>query len=584
MSPLWWLPGAGTGAPWVIRARAWQRTILTGDDPAATLAVSSDVATGLRTLFHPDAFGQASSIEANVSFDTVGDGWAGVFVQASDEGSAFSGLTFMINPARNQVRLAAYANGQVTSAKSLSYDFTLQAKTIYELTLTSAGDGVLRGFLDQINVISMRAVDGWPTEGFAGLLTDGISASFSIVQFTALTPATAASRTINSLLMPYGDGATVDSISLTPFRWHKRRGIPPWQYVSKQPEGPGSLAGANLPNPPRPIPPAVWRGEASANSDQIAVDGRIWFFMRGNARINNKVGTARVGTLYLDTTKFDGMHYVDPNVGTETTKGGKYILSSTVSGSKDDPATNLNSPSTAYVGQGLLLFLGRGSKDNAKPPVTDTVFSRFDTKAGKWVNSVAMPTSWNDDPITTRLRATPEIVSLRDPDTDEFQAVVFGEVGKAGSAFMGTALATNLTSGTPGLVPGSLKTVLQRPDQGSFYGFRVMFDNGIYYMHYNDGPLLGDDWPDRFDLGFAVDPYAGPWALNLDTTQPDSTYFTRGSEFEPDNGAMWQGNMFKHRGHYYLYYENIHAIGDVDDPYANASDPEDGSRVGYATA
>ncbi len=42
--------------------------------------------------------------------------------------------------------------------------------------------------------------------------------------------------------------------------------------------------------------------------------------------------------------------------------------------------------------------------------------------------------------------------------------------------------------------------------------------------------------------------------------------------------------MFKHRGRYYLYYENFHAVDDVDQPYQSYSNPQAGSRVGFATA
>jgi hypothetical protein len=42
--------------------------------------------------------------------------------------------------------------------------------------------------------------------------------------------------------------------------------------------------------------------------------------------------------------------------------------------------------------------------------------------------------------------------------------------------------------------------------------------------------------------------------------------------------------MVKHRGCYYLYYENFHAIHDVDTAYAEYANPQVGSRLGYATA
>ena len=85
-------------------------------------------------------------------------------------------------------------------------------------------------------------------------------------------------------------------------------------------------------------------------------------------------------------------------------------------------------------------------------------------------------------------------------------------------------------------------------------------------------------------LAAALNPYAGPWVVNPTTAHPGSSYFQRGTELEPDNGATWQGAMFKHRGCYYLYYENYHSIGDVDRQYGDLADPQAGSRVGFATA
>jgi hypothetical protein len=136
----------------------------------------------------------------------------------------------------------------------------------------------------------------------------------------------------------------------------------------------------------------------------------------------------------------------------------------------------------------------------------------------------------------------------------------------------------------PSLAAGApIRTSLSRASGGAIYGFRVMFDNGVYYLHYNDGPQV-PDWPDRFVLAATLDPYAGPWVANPETTPADSTYFRRGGPLEPDNAAIWQGTMFKHRGRYYLYYENYHAIDDVDHAYGDYANPQVGSRVGFATA
>jgi len=116
------------------------------------------------------------------------------------------------------------------------------------------------------------------------------------------------------------------------------------------------------------------------------------------------------------------------------------------------------------------------------------------------------------------------------------------------------------------------------------YGQRVLFDNGIYFMNYNAGSSpekLRHDWPDRFRLASSLHPYSGAWHESGDNDRP---YFTRGGEFDFDNAAIWQGAMLKYRGRYYLYYENFHAIDDVDQAYQNYDDIHAGSRVGYATA
>ena len=149
---------------------------------------------------------------------------------------------------------------------------------------------------------------------------------------------------------------------------------------------------------------------------------------------------------------------------------------------------------------------------------------------------------------------------------------------------MATALLEEVTTGVPALVPGMpVHESLARPSGRAIYGFRVLFDNGIYYLHYNEGPDV-PDWPVRFVLAAAIDPYAGPWVVSPSTLPDTSTYFRRGGALHPDNGAIWQGTMVKHRGQYYLYYEAYHSIGDVDTPYLDYADRQAGSRVGFATA
>jgi hypothetical protein len=297
--------------------------------------------------------------------------------------------------------------------------------------------------------------------------------------------------------------------------------------------------------------------------------------MRGNPRIDDVPGSARIGMLHKPVTAFDGVHFVDPNEHTRRIRGGGSLLTGSGIGPIEPSGTHqpdLNSPASAYVGSGMLLFLGRESGTEIGQLIGETVYAHFDLGTGRWTSPVATPVDWSDDlPLSKRLRATPEIISLRDPVTDGYQAVVFQQVGLDGAAFMGTAMVDNVLDGVPRLAPGlPVHASLSRPGRGAIYGFRVMFDNGIYYLHYNDGPQV-PDWPDHF-------------VANADTAQDDSTYFHRGSPDEPDNGAIWQGTMFKLRGHYYLYYECYHSIGDVDAPYADYGALQAGSRLGFATA
>ena len=301
--------------------------------------------------------------------------------------------------------------------------------------------------------------------------------------------------------------------------------------------------------------------------------------------------------LHSEVAAFDAIHFTDPNEATGLTSGGPLLLtgapnseSAFAPGSKQ-----LNAPSTAYVGDGLLLFFGREGRlvETGQDGYGDAVYAHFDVRAGSWQQDEPQSLVWpqaggSATPTQTvakrQLHGSPEIVSLRNPDDDRYQAVIFQQTGPANEAVMATGLLDNVSSGEPTLAAGlPILTSLSRAAGGPIYGFRVMFDNGIYYLHYNDGPEV-PDWPDRFVLAATLDPYAGPWVASPTTNTADSTYFRRGTELEPDNGAIWQGCMFKHRGRYYLYYENYHSIDDVDSQYENYADPQAGSRVGFATA
>jgi concanavalin A-like lectin/glucanase superfamily protein len=622
-APMLWRAGTAGGA-WSHQEMSWQRPDAVGDDPASRRALFQGTRSGRHPAYHPDAYGQASSIEAGVAFGSAVDGWAGMFIHSPQVGGDFSGLTFMMNPAQGLLRLARFEAGRVTAAKALPYDFPMAARTTYEMTLTNAGDGIVRGFIDGSNVISLRTEPDWLAQGYAGMLTDGAAAFFSNLHFCALTPVAEASRAIRMREIRYGDGADVAAVALVPFQWHKRPGLLPWQYTHKRPEPPGTIAGADTVFPVRPIGPAAWRAEDSANSDVITLGGQVLYFMRGNPRVDDRAGAARIGVLYGDVTAFDGIHFTDPNAALGNLTGGTLLVGEVVPDAPilptGEPAIRqLNAPSTAYVGNGQVLFLARdfSHASGARPPYDSVVFSRFDVTTGRWEHSVPRHLPWGEQPAsepattagsgagpsatgpagtvgagevgTSRpgrppIHGSPEVLSLRDPDLDAYQAVVFQQTGSPDAAVMATAMLANVTAGIPALAPGMpVHTSLSRPSGKAIYGFRVMFDNGIYYLHYNEGPVV-PDWPDRFVLAAALDPYAGPWIASPTTLPEDSTYFRRGSEFEPDNGAIWQGTMFKHRGRYYHYYECYHSLDDVDAPYENYSEPQAGSRVGFATA
>ncbi|MGI8577639.1 MAG: LamG-like jellyroll fold domain-containing protein [Nocardioidaceae bacterium] len=593
-APMWWRP-ASDAARWSHQTKPGAASNATGADPAERQSLHQSVPTGLSALYHPDAFGQASSIEAGISFATAVDGWAGVFVLSPSPSSDFTGCSFAINPARRQLRIAQVGKGLIAAAKTLPYDFATGAATTYELTLTAAGDGVLRGFVDGNNMISMRVRADAATQGYAGPFTEGIAAYFDALHFTALTPATSTSRNIQTQVLSYGAGAGYAALELGPFRWHKRPGLPPWQYRTRDPEPPGNIAGAQTAVPQRPIAPAYWRSEDSANSDVITVDDRILCFLRGNARVDGVVSSGRIGVLHTTVDQFDGIHFSDPDRGNENLAAAMLLQGSLFNA--DVPTSSpgrftLNSPASAYIGAGRLLFFAK-EKRATMELVTDyrrLAYAYYDVRANQWMHSSASYVDWSAmDAADSRshpsgIDGSPEVVSLRDPDDDAYTVVLYHQTMAGGRPVMAMTGLRPDDHGVPALDPG-LPTVtsIGRPSHKSIYGFRVMFDNGIYYLHYNEGPNV-PDWPDHFVLAAALDPYGGPWFVNPSTDGPHATYFRRGSEFEPDNGAIWQGTMFKHRGHYYLYYEDYHSTGDVDAPYRNYNDPQAGSRVGYATA
>lgn len=94
---------------------------------------------------------------------------------------------------------------------------------------------------------------------------------------------------------------------------------------------------------------------------------------------------------------------------------------------------------------------------------------------------------------------------------------------------------------------------------------------------------LDKDWPDRFELFTSIDPYASPWCGSYDNSNSQKPYFSRGGEFDPDNGAIWAGEIYKYRNNYFIYYENYHSIDNVNKLYEKYNDIQSGSRLGFAT-
>lgn len=589
--PLLWRTGADSrfrgGVSWSLRRRDWVDTAPTGADPETAFALWQHDPRDLHTAYHPDAYGHGSSIEAELTFPAMLDGWAGVFVWADDPDHLLSGVSFMLNPAWRLLRIARHIGGRVDTAKTLRHDFPLRAEQAYQLTLTAGPRGLMQGFVDGINVISLRAGSDWPTRGYAGLATSDARACFANVHVTALTPATGQSRVVRTSLVRLGDGVTATS-TLTPFRWHKRRGLPPWCFTSKSPEPPGNIAGADTAEPQRPIAPASWRSEDSANTDIVTLDRRVLLFLRGDPRIDELPGVARVGVLSLPADAFDGIHFHDPN---RHLVGGTVISSESRAGATRPfraGSYNLNAPSTAYIGSGRLAFFGNRSSRDAAGIRTGShvVFATYDAESGAWEQPEPRPVPWSSrqSPALREVHGSPEVVGLRDPDHDRWQLVLLQQTGEPGRCEMVTLLLDTSGAADPVPVPhGLVHTGVARESGDSIYGFRVLFDNGIYYLHFNDGPHV-PDWPDRFVLAATLDPTTGPWHVCAATAGPDAAYFQRGGPFDPDNGAIWQGAMFKTGGHYYLYYENYHSIGNVDQQYADYDAPQAGSRLGFATA
>jgi len=604
--PLWlWRPGTA-GAGWRYAHKPWEddgRGL--GDSGTQRRSLEQTALDGRHLLFHPDASGERASVEAGVSFARAQDGWAGVFLQAAGPSAALSGHTFTLNPAANALRLATLVNGEVVASKTLPYDFALRPERTYTVTLTALSDGVLRGYVDGHNLISLRLPEDSSTGGFAGLMTEGASAHFDDVHFSALTPATPESRRVQARLFSDGSAqaAGYAAFSFNAFRWAKRYGLLPWERTYKYPEPPGAIFGADN-GTVRPNPPQFWRSHDAANSEVLLVDGTVYYFMRGNPHIRGSHGPAAIGVLSAPSDAFTGIHFRDHSARitdldrAELLRGHEDLVPEEA---RDWPPRDarfqVNDQSAVYL-DGKLVVMAREFRNSQAgyPWFRRLVFGTYEVGEGSWAAHEGRPVAWSGPPDPSDpfspfqgIDATPELTVLRDPVTDEDVIFLFHHHEALGGVPVTGVTGLRLEGDDLVLHPGyPTREGYRKLDADSIYGERVLFDNGIYYLHVNAGPdfdytKLGGDWPDRFQLASTLHPYRGPWVRSADNGRPERPYFTRGGEFDFDNAAIWQGTMFKHRGRYYLYYETYHAIANVDQPYELYDDLQTGSRVGYAT-
>jgi len=602
-----WRSGS-QGSDWGYAIKRWEDDGgILGDSGLSRRSLKQRAAQGRHTLYHPDAYGGMSSLEAGVSFEEVADGWAGVFTGSpAAPGEGFSGHTFTLNPAANSMRLEAVRDGEVVASKVLPYDFTLQAETTYTLTLTATNDGVLRGYLDGHNLISLALTgDATSGQGFAGLLTENTAAHFDDVHFTALTPATAESRLIQQRLFADAQmpGATIgyEDLSLSAFRWKKRYGLLPWQRTFRDPQPPGSIFGADD-GVERPNPPAFWRSNDSGVSQVLKVDGTIYKVMRGNPHIRGISGVALIGTVIADAATFDGIHFEDQNAGVTDLDEGNLLQGHpdpAPAYAKDTPPRDqrfqVNDQGCSYL-NGKILCVAREFRNtrSSYPWFRRLVFGIYDVASQRWETPEVKTVAWSSqtdpaDPFSefAGLDATPEITALRDPQTDDY-AIFLYHVWRTEAGVPTTGVTGLRLEGEDLVLHDAYPTrsTYTKPDGDAIYGERISYDNGIYYMHYNAGSdpsKLRMDWPDRLHLASSLHPYEGPWTTSADNENPDRPYFARGDEYDLDNAAIWSGYIFKDRNRYYLYYELYHSLRNVNQPYEFYNNLQTGSRVGYAT-
>lgn len=550
---------------------------------------------GFHVLVHPDAFGISSSIEAGIVFDSSQDGWSGIVTNADAYSSAFSGITFSMNPKRNQFRMAVYKQGKITAVKYAAYDFPIKSYQRYTLTL-SVYQGILKGFVDGNSVLAMEFNEELK-KGCGGLFSENCSAGFDDIHFTALTPAVKNSRVLQTKIFT-GAPKNIEQLSYThfsynAFRWKKRYGLLPWKRTFKVPEPAGNIFGPDK-DVQRPNSAQSWRSEDSANSDIILVDGMMYYSMRGNPDLGGPHGNAAIGMLSIGQSKFDGIHFHDLNADSLMDKKigllHGHIDNNEICSDKPPRHNRLqvNDQGMVYI-DGKILIMAREFRNRVKdfPKFKRLVFGLFDIQTKRWVSNEPFLVEWSSmDPDNCfdqfkGINATPEIFSIKNPQTDETIILLYYTEFKnsmvIGLRFDGEKL--TLHPDYPS------KQSFIKADDDRVYGQRIFFDNGIYYMHVNAGSSkdkLRYDWPDRFQLLTALDPYSGPWVESSENTNILRPYFTRGNKNDPDNAAIWQGTIFKHRNQYFLYYENYHAVKNIDNPYDLYDNVHSGSRVGFA--
>ena len=560
---------------------------------------------GVRLITHPDAKGINSSLESVVSVDSIVDGWIGIFVNSPDfKSDSFSGHSFMINYKLNKLRLAIHDDGKIVNYKLLNNDFHFKPKLMYQLTLSFV-NGMLKGFVDNRNVISMKTSIS-VSPGYAGLMTTDARAWFDDIHFNALTPPEEVSRKIMVRLIDIDPQLTISKPGLSAFRWEKRYGLLPWNRDYKNPEPPGNIFGPDE-KTPRPNPSAHWRSEDAANSAVIHVNGTFYYFMRGNPDIHGMHGNAQIGVLWKEADEFDGLHFFDPALDPEfkkntllkghrdTNKGGCHA---------DPPRDNrfqLNDEGVVFINGKIIMVCREFRNSNPRSnKFKRLVTGIFDTETNSWTSDVPYLNDWsqmNPDScyaVHRGLDATPEITLIRDPESDEFVVLLYHHPSddfrknnpssgdKRYRAVSGFYFENNSLKKHPDYKE---RETISKPNRRLAFGERVFFDNGIWYMHVNaHSEGLRRDWPNQFHLYSSLHPYSGNWVESPDNHNKNRSYFTRGDEFDPDNGAIWQGEVLKYRNHYYMYYENYHVIDNTETMYEHYNHPQSGSRVGYAIA